>query len=389
MTPSARIATAAEIIDAISGGMAAEQALLRWARSSRHAGSKDRAAVRDHVFDALRRWWSTAWAGGGTSGRARMIGLLRTQGVDPEPLFDGSRYGPDPLTPSERVKPDEMPEIVALDCPAWLEDDLRTSLGTDFAPVLEALRHRAPLMLRVNSRRTTTAAARAALAGEEIETKPHSLSPTALEVTRNPRRLAASHAFADGLVEVQDAASQAVVDLLPLKAASRILDYCAGGGGKTLAMAGRIEAAFHAHDLNPERMVDLPARAARAGVTVEMIAPAQIREAGQFDLVLVDAPCSGSGAWRRTPEGKIRFDRARLDQVTALQGRILDEAAARVAAGGTLAYVTCSLLAAENATTCTRFLERNPGFGGGLRRSLTPLDGGDGFHVQILSRRSR
>lgn len=388
MTPSARIATAAEIIDAISGGMAAEQALLRWARSSRHAGSKDRAAVRDHVFDALRRWWSTAWAGGGTSGRARMIGLLRTQGVDPEPLFDGSRYGPDPLTPSERVKPDEIPEIVALDCPAWLEDDLRTSLRTDFAPVLEALRHRAPLMLRVNSRRATTATARAALAGEEIETEPHSLSPTALEVTCNSRRLAASHAFADGLVEVQDAASQAVVDLLPLEPASRILDYCTGGGGKTLAMAGRVEANFHAHDLNPERMVDLPARAARAGVTVEMIAPAQIREAGQFDLVLVDAPCSGSGAWRRTPEGKIRLHRARLDQVTALQGRILDEAAARVATGGTLAYVTCSLLAAENAATCTRFLERNSGFEGGLRCSLTPLDGGDGFHVQILSRRS-
>lgn len=387
MTPSARIATAAEIIDAVSGGMAAEQALIRWARSSRHAGSKDRAAVRDHVFDVLRRWWSTAWAGGGTTGRARMIGLLRTQGRDPEPLFDGSRYGSDPLAPSELAEPGEMPETVALDCPPWLEDDLKSSLGADFVPVLEALRHRAPLMLRVNLRRADSEAARAALAGEGIEAQPHPLSPTALVVTRNPRRVAGSRAFAEGVVEVQDAASQAVVDLLPLEPGRRVLDYCAGGGGKTLAMAGRADARFHAHDANPERMADLGSRAARAGVTVETVAPAQIGGAGQFDLVLVDAPCSGSGAWRRTPEGKIRLDRARLDALTALQERILDEAAARVAGGGTLAYATCSLLAAENSETCARFLERHPAFERHLRRSFTPLDGGDGFHLEILAHR--
>ena len=388
MTPNARVATAAEIIDAVAGGMAAEQALIRWARASRHAGSKDRAAVRDHVFDVLRRWWSTAWAGGGTSGRARMIGLFRTQGADPEPLFDGSRYGPAPLTPSELAEPDEMPETVALDCPAWLEEDLRSSLGANFADVLEALRHRAPLMLRVNPRLGNLEAARSALAGEEIEAEPHSLSPTALMVTRNPRRVVASRTFAGGLVEVQDAASQAVVDLLPLKPGSRVLDYCAGGGGKTLAMAGRAEADFYAHDANPARMAGLHARAARAGVAVETVAPAQIRDAGHFDLVLVDAPCSGSGAWRRTPEGKIRLDRSRLDHLTALQGHILDEAAARVAIGGTLAYATCSLLAAENTEACARFLERNHGFEAHLRRSFTPLDGGDGFYVQILNRRS-
>lgn len=388
MTPSARIATAAEIVDAVSAGMAAEQALIRWARSARHAGSKDRAAVRDHVFDVLRRWWSTAWAGGGTSGRARMIGLLRMQGVDPVRYFDGSRYGPAPLAPSELAGPDEMPEIVALDCPLWLEDELRSSLGADFAPVLEALRHRAPLMLRVNLRRADSETACATLAGEGIEAQPHPLSPTALVVTRNPRRVAASRAFAEGLVEVQDAASQAVVDLLPLESGRRVLDYCAGGGGKTLAMAGRADARFYAHDAQPERMADLGSRAARAGVAVETVAPAQIGGAGQFDLVLVDAPCSGSGAWRRTPEGKIRLDRARLDALTALQGRILDEAAARVAPGGTLAYATCSLLAMENSAACARFLERNSAFETRLRRSFTPLDGGDGFYLEVLAHRS-
>ena len=388
MTPGARIATAAEILDAVSGGMAAEQALIRWARSARHAGSKDRAAVRDHVFDAVRRWWSTAWAGGGTSGRARMIGLLRTQGVDPEPLFDGSRYGPDPLAPSEREMTGEMPELVGLDCPAWLEGDLRASLGADFAPVLKALRHRAPLMLRVNLRRTEQEAAVAALAREDIGATPHPLSPTALIVTRNPRRVAGSRAFAEGLVEVQDAASQAVVDLLPLEPGSRVLDYCAGGGGKTLAMAGRVEARFHAHDANPDRMADLASRAARAGIAVETIAPARMRDTGRFDLVLVDAPCSGSGAWRRSPEGKLRLDRPRLDALTALQERILDEAAARVAPGGTLAYATCSLLAAENSAPCARFAARNPSFERRQRRSFTPLDGGDGFHVEIMVRRT-
>ncbi len=207
---------------------------------------------------------------------------------------------------------------------------------------------------------------------------PHTLSPTALEVTENARRVKSSAAFREGLVELQDAASQAVADmLLPVVPGARVLDYCAGGGGKALALAAS-GARVTAHDADPRRMADLPERARRAGARIE-VAERLGRE--RFDLVLVDAPCSGSGAWRRQPEAKWRLDEARLAALTALQGEVLRAAARHVAAGGTLAYATCSLLDAENGAVVEGFLAETPRFARVAERRLTPLDGGDGFYV--------
>ncbi|WP_188790608.1 RsmB/NOP family class I SAM-dependent RNA methyltransferase [Salipiger pallidus] len=381
MTPAARIAAAAEIIDSISAGLPAEKALLRWSRNSRFAGSKDRAAVRDHVFEVLRRWRSTAAQGGGSDGRSRMIGLLRQQQVDPDTIFTGEGHAPAALSDAERAA-GALPEgNDLLDLPDWLADRLGASLGDRLAPAAEMLRHRAPVFLRVNTRRCSLEAAQAALADEGIETRLHGLASTALEVTAGERGVGRSAAYADGLVELQDVASQAVVEALPLSPGLRVLDYCAGGGGKALAMAARTGGEIIAHDANPERMADIPARAARAGAR---ILTADAPE-GPFDLLLCDVPCSGSGAWRRSPDGKWRLDPDGLAELCRLQAEILDTAARLVAPGGILAYATCSMLAEENGDATRGFLDRMPEWTSQFERQFLPQDGGDGFYLRLLA----
>ncbi|MBL3571175.1 SAM-dependent methyltransferase [Rhodovulum sulfidophilum] len=389
MTPAARIAAAAELLDAWREGAPAEKLLTTWARQNRFAGSKDRAAIRDHVFDAIRCARSFAALGGAATGRGMMLGALRAEGTDPGTVFTGEGHAPAPLSEAERAPMPglaDLPEAVACDCPEALEEMLRDSLGPAFRPVMDLLRHRAPVFLRVNLRRSGRDEAAAQLAGEGIETRPHALSPTALEVTAGARRVQQSRAFADGVVELQDAASQAVADLMPLDAGARVLDLCAGGGGKTLAMAARGTARHYAHDAAPQRMRDLPDRAARAGIAVTCLDGADLGEAAPFDLVLCDVPCSGSGAWRRSPEAKWRTTPDDLARLTALQAGILDRAAALVAPGGHLGYATCSLLSAENDAQVARFLANTPGWTEVAERRLTPLDGGDGFYAAVLRR---
>jgi len=384
MTPAARVAAAIAVLDRHLGGEAAEAALTHWARGNRYAGSGDRAAVRDLVYDALRCRRSCAALGGGLTGRGLMLGHCAAQGIDPEAIFTGERFAPAALAEAERV-PRPAPEgLVALDCPDWLAPALQAALGADFAPVMQTQRARAPLFLRVNAARATRPEAQAALAADGVATEPRGESSFALQVTENARKVVSSSAYLQGLVEVQDLASQAAVEALPLAPGGRVLDYCAGGGGKLLAMAARHGGTFAAHDIDPARMRDLPARAARAGVQVQIVAPGQAR--GGQDLVLVDAPCSGSGTWRRTPEAKWRLTPARLAELVALQAAILDEAACKVAPGGVLAYMTCSLLGAENEAQSAAFQARQPMFRLREARRFSPLAGGDGFYLAVFDR---
>lgn len=391
MTPAARLAAAIAVLDTISTGKRAEAALSGWARAARYAGSGDRAAVRDHVFGALRRRRSLSALGGAATGRGLMLGALRAAGTDPAVLFTGDRHAPAPLAPAEAAHfacPVSMTEAQALDCPDWLEPALRASLGEQFAGVMRALQGRAPVFLRANRARVAPEAALAALAAEGIAARIHPLAPTALEVAGPVRGLAATQAWQCGLVELQDAASQAVCDALPLARGARVLDYCAGGGGKALALAARLAAlgggTVFAHDAAPRRMADLPARAARAGTPVPQLADAAA--AAPFDLVLLDVPCSGSGSWRRDPEGKWRLTPERLAGLRHTQSAILDVAAPLVAAEGALAYATCSLLREENAAQVSAFLDREPGWRQVAERRWTPCDGADGFFLALLTR---
>ncbi len=389
MTPAARLSAAIDLLDTILDGAPAEKTLTTWARKNRYAGSKDRAQIRDHVFDALRCRRSYAALGGAQDGRGLILGLLRAAGTDPATIFTGDGYGPSALTEAERAVTgslQDLPELVAHDCPDWLAPALRDALGADFLPVMQALRHRAPLFLRVNSRLSTRDDALKALAAEGIGARPHDLSPTAIEVLTNPRKVQLSQPFRDGWVEVQDAASQAVSDLLPLSEGQKVLDFCAGGGGKTLALAGRVAAQYHAHDALPQRMRDLPERASRAGVSVTVLATDDLAQAAPFDLVFCDVPCSGSGAWRRSPEAKWQFSQADLDALCDTQAQILAQAAPLVSENGVLAYLTCSLLEAENRAQIDGFLSGHEGWSCIGEKRLTPLDGGDGFYVAQLQR---
>ncbi|WP_138423224.1 RsmB/NOP family class I SAM-dependent RNA methyltransferase [Maritimibacter alexandrii] len=383
MTPAARLSAAIEILDDWLAGAAPEQVLTRWGRANRYAGSKDRAAIRDIVYDAVRCRRSFATLGGGVTGRGLVLGGLRAAGADPDELFTGDRFAPTPLADEERTVPDlaNVAPAVRLDLPDWVLPLMQDSLGADCEAVAQTLRHRAPVFLRVNTAKVSRAGAQAALADEGIGTTEHTLSDTALEVTSGARRVHISRAYQDGLVELQDAASQAVIDLLDVTPGVRVLDYCAGGGGKALALAAQ-GAAVTAHDIDAGRMRDLPERARRAGADIDISAPGQSGDG--FDLVFADAPCSGSGSWRRAPQGKWSLTRDGLDALCRIQATILDEIADRVRPGGRIAYATCSLFDEENMSQIKAFVARRPEWTLTASRRFTPLDGGDGFFVAIL-----
>jgi 16S rRNA (cytosine967-C5)-methyltransferase len=396
MTPAARLSAAIELVDAALAGEPAERALTRWARASRFAGSKDRAAVRDLVYDALRRRRSLAWAGGAETGRAILLAQQAAEGADLDALCTGAGFDPAPLSAAERVRlaapPPRAPDPVRLDYPDFLDAPLRASLGDDFEPVLAAMQARAPVDLRVNTLKTTVNAALVVLARDGVQAAPHPLAPQALRVLDNPRAVAASRAYTQGMVELQDVSSQHVAVHAGARPGMTVLDFCAGGGGKTLALAAAMEGrgTLLAWDANPRRMADLPERARRAGAAVRILAPEELERLGPAcDLVLVDAPCSGTGAWRRKPEGKWRLTPDELAGYPPLQDAILDGAAARVKPGGRLVYATCSLLAAENEERAAAFTARHPGWSPERARRLSPLDGGDGFFVAAFVRPRR
>lgn len=387
MTPGARVAAAIACLEQVLAGEPAEKVLTRWARASRFAGSGDRRAVRDHVFTAIRQKRSAAWLGGGENARAMLIGALRRAGVDTATLFTGEGHAPAPLSDAEAVTHvlDDAPRGVRLDWPDWLLPETDASLGDKADAIMARLRHRAEIGLRVNALQGDVEAAIASLAVDTVTVEPHPLSPMALRVTAGETRLRNAAAYTQGLVELQDAASQAVTDRIAVACApATILDACAGGGGKSLALAAHFPTArITAHDANPGRMADLPARAERAGASIATTTG----PSGTFDLVLCDVPCSGSGAWSRQPEAKWRLDQAGLTRLQDTQTAILDRFSTHVAPDGVLAYVTCSLFEAENAVPVDRFIARHPEWQVTASHRWTPLDGGDGFGLTFLTRK--
>ncbi|MDU8926786.1 RsmB/NOP family class I SAM-dependent RNA methyltransferase [Alisedimentitalea sp. MJ-SS2] len=378
MTPGARVQAAIECLERILDRVPAEKALTGWARGARYAGSKDRAAVRDHVYDVLRQKRLCALRGGREDARALMIGLVRVQGGDLPALFNGQGHAPAPLSESEEMAGD-LAVAAPPELPEWLLPALRDQFGEGLQDELDQLCQRAEVFLRVNLRKSDVPTARAMLAEDGVKAEAFSLALAALRVVEGPRRIRNSKAYQQGHVELQDAASQAAMELIELAKCSKILDYCAGGGGKTLALAGREDARFFAYDANVQRMHDLPIRAKRAGVTVQILQEKSLRKFVPYDLVLCDVPCSGSGTWRRDPDAKWRFTREKLNDLNEVQSEILDRAAPLVAQGGTLVYATCSLLAEENEHQIAAFLARHPDWRVTLQKRWSLVDGADGF----------
>ncbi len=385
MTPAARLQAAIEILDQVidaarEEGAPADALVGRYFKTRRYAGSKDRRAVRELVFRTIRRTGERP-----DSGRAAVIGLAHE---DPALInLFGEPRGPDPLVDGEPASP---PGIV----PDWLVAEL--SVGADEWP---ALVERAPLDLRVNVARTT----REALVAAFPESEPTRISPWGLRLAADTR-VDDRPEFQSGLVEVQDEGSQLIALACDPQPGQRILDLCAGAGGKSLALAAAAPAAtILATDTNRARLSKLLPRAARAGAAIETRLLDPGRELDQLsdwrgtaDVVLVDAPCSGSGTWRRNPEARWRLTPERLDRLVQVQQRLLDMAAEMVRPGGALVYAICSLLRREGEGQVEHFLGSRSGWivqdilatigrSKGAGRLLTPVhDGTDGFFVARL-----
>jgi 16S rRNA (cytosine967-C5)-methyltransferase len=389
MTPAARLQAAIEILDLViksarEEGAPADLLVTRYFKTRRYAGSGDRRAVRELVFRAIRRTAEQP-----QSGRSAIVGLAKD---DPE-LVDlfGQPRGPDPLAEGE---PSTERSIV----PAWMVPELSPLVSPDEWP---ALAERAPLDLRVNCARTTREAMLAAFPGAE----PTKLSPWGLRLPADSK-VDQTEAYRSGLVEVQDEGSQLIALACDTQPGDRLIDLCAGAGGKTLALAAAApKVSILATDADRSRLSKLGPRAQRAGVGIEtrLIDPQKELEQladwrGAAHLVLVDAPCSGSGTWRRNPESRWRLTQDRLDRLVAVQGRLLDIAAQMVRPGGALVYAVCSLLTREGAGQMESFLgsrsgwvvqDRLAGIGrsDGTGRMLTPEhDSTDGFFIARLTR---
>lgn len=387
MTPAARVAAAIEVLDDIFGGEPAEKCLTRWARGNRYAGSKDRAAVRDIIFDVLRRKRSLSALGGSQTARGLLIGYLRGEGTDLGDVFGAGGYGPTALSEAEvsAARPLEN-DAETYDFPDWLWPVWQADLGVHAIPAAKVLQSRGPVTLRVNLRRSSQAGAIAALAEDGIVAVPVGGVSSALQVVENERRIKISKAFADGLVDLQDLASQEAVADLDIPKAARVLDYCAGGGGKALAIADRFDVSVFAHDISAARMADIPVRAARAQMKIEVLETDRLDGVAPFDVVFVDAPCSGSGTWRRAPEAKWALSPDKLSSFNDLQSKVLATASQYAAADSTLIYATCSVLAVENRQVVDSFLAINPSWS--LQRDFQRLPDayGDGFYHAVLSK---
>jgi 16S rRNA (cytosine967-C5)-methyltransferase len=396
MTPGARIEAAIQLLDAIEQGRApADDTVAEYFRRHRFAGVKDRAAISEHIYAVLRRraqldWWLGRMAPSlAPHGRTRLlVALVLIQGWLPNDVkqaCDGDRFRPPRLSSEEERLIDmiaggtlahrDMPPDVVGNYPAWLQPHLTAALGRDLPREAEALNQPASLDLRVNALKSEREKARAALARERVDAARTKLSPLGLRVyERIP--LSTLAIFKSGGIEVQDEGSQLAALLADARPGMRVVDFCAGAGGKTLALAASMGNRGHlvACDVSALRLERATQRLRRAGASIVQRQPLSgqrdkwvKRHAASFDRVLIDAPCTGTGTWRRNPDAKWRLRPSDLSELAALQADILDSAARLVKPGGRLIYVTCSLLREEDEMQVEKFLASHPDF------SLLPI----------------
>ncbi len=382
MIPSARLSAAIEVFaDIETRRRPAADALKDWGLSHRFAGSSDRAAIAGLVYDALRRKSSSAWLMGESNPRAVLIGMLhRERGLDVaaiEALCNGARYAPTPLTDAETAALARgtlvgAPAHIEGDYPDWLDPYLARAFGEERAAEGAALASRAPLDLRVN----TLAAERDEVLSKlaHLHVEPTRWSPVGLRIglaadAKSPA-IHAEPLFLKGQIEIQDEGSQLAAFLAGAKPGEQVIDLCAGAGGKTLALAAAMEnrGQIYATDTDKRRLAAIHERLARSAArNVQVRTPKSVGDAiadlaGRADLVLIDAPCTGTGTWRRNPDAKWRIRPGALNERNKQQEAALERAAALVKPGGRIAYVTCSVLAEENGDQVRAFTGRHGDF---------------------------
>ena len=376
MTPAARLSAAIEVVaDVEARRRPASDALKDWGLAHRFAGSSDRAAIAGLVYDTLRRKSSSAWLMGEAGPRAAVIGMLhRERGLDVaaiEALCSGERFATTPLTQAERaaLTGDRLataPAPVLGDYPDWLDPHFSRVFGEDRAAEGAALASRAPLDLRVNTLKAEREEVLPKLA--HLNAEPTRWSPLGVRLrlsadAKNPA-IHAEPAFLKGMIEIQDEGSQLAALFAGVKPGEQVLDLAAGAGGKTLALAAATEnrGQIYATDIDKRQLAPIHERIARAGArNIQVRTPRGEADvladlAGRIDLALIDAPCTGTGAWRRNPDAKWRVRPGALGERLKQQAELLDRAAALVKAGGRIAYITCSVLDEENSDQVRDFL---------------------------------
>ncbi|HET6389379.1 RsmB/NOP family class I SAM-dependent RNA methyltransferase [Hyphomicrobium sp.] len=429
MKAGARIAAAIEVLESILNRyQPVSIALTDWGKAHRFAGSGDRNAIGGLVYDALRRRASIAWALGADTPPALAIGAAPSAlGMTPEAVIaacDGADHSPEPLTEAEQqglTRPlDGAPDYVQADIPEWLWPSFSAQFGDRAIAEGQAMARRAPADLRVNTLKSTREKVLKALVSFGAEPCP--ISPVGVRVPppvgaqRTPN-LQAEAAFQAGWFEIQDEGSQIAALLSGAGPRKQVLDLCAGAGGKTMALAALMQntGQLYAYDADRNQLKPIFERVKRAGVrnlqvlragdeaSVDALGP-------RFDIVLADAPCTGTGTWRRRPDAKWKVKPEALTARMAEQQSVLKRAAALVKPGGRLVYATCSLLPEENTGQIARFLADNEGFAavptaevwdaswGDVPASadgradsllLTPgRHGTDGFFIAVLARKA-
>src|SRR5882762_8858096 len=380
MTPAARLSAAIELIDTIDAErIPAAKALKEWGTAHRYAGSGDRAAISGLIWDVLRRRASSAWIMDDDTPRARLLGMLKLErGLDVDAiaaLCDGGRFAPEPLSERERAALTQRsladaPPPVAGDYPDWLDGYLAQAFGDDRVAEAAAMASRAPLDLRVNTLKARREKMLPSLA--HLGAQPTPWSPLGLRIelgadARNPG-IHAEQDFIKGAIEVQDEGSQLAALLSAAKPGEQVIDLCAGAGGKTLALAAMMagKGRLIATDHDKRQLAPIHERLSRAGIhNADVRTPkgeadplADIKASA--DLVVIDAPCTGTGTWRRNPDAKWRMRPGALEIRLRDQTEVLERAVPLVKAGGRIAYVTCSVLREENGEQVRAFTGRHP-----------------------------
>jgi len=382
MMPAARLSAAIEIVAGIEAQRRpAAEVLKDWGLSHRFAGSSDRAAIAGLVYDTLRHKSSSAWMMGEASARAAAIGMLnRERGLAVDEIADlcsGARFAPAPLTEAERAALagdglSKAPAHIRGDYPEWLDQQFSRAFGDERAAEGAALASRAPLDLRVNTLKAEREEVLPKL--EHLHAEPTRWSPLGLRIklsadSKNPA-IHAEPAFLKGTIEVQDEGSQLAALLSRAKPGEQIVDLAAGAGGKTLALAAMTDnrGQIYATDIDKRQLAPIHERITRAGArNIQVRTPRGEADvltdlAGRMDLALIDAPCTGTGAWRRNPDAKWRVRPGALADRLKQQEVLLDRAVSLLKAGGRIAYITCSVLPEENGDQVGAFLDRHRDF---------------------------